>query len=187
MPGREAKMNMQLLGEDDIHRLEAAIDEADAACAPLKTFVLPGGSAQAAALHLARTVCRRAERAVLAIDDAPVRSEVAIYLNRLSDLLFRALARRANAAAGVDDVPWNSARGVTDRLRRLGGLSLVRFAGHLRREEAPGSMQTAHDGPDGNPELTCRIEIRSLLEIDHHHDRPKALWQRIEGATRRVR
>jgi cob(I)alamin adenosyltransferase len=110
VPGRETKMNMQLLGEDDIHRLETAIDEADAACAPLKTFVLPGGSAQAAALHLARTVCRRAERAVLAIDDAPVRGEVVIYLNRLSDLLF-ALARRANAVAGVDDVPWNPRSG----------------------------------------------------------------------------
>lgn len=106
VPGREAKLNMQLLGEDDIHRLEVAIDEADAACAPLKTFVLPGGSAQAAALHLARTVCRRAERAVLSIDDAPIRGEVVIYLNRLSDLLF-ALARRANAAAGIDDVPWS--------------------------------------------------------------------------------
>jgi cob(I)alamin adenosyltransferase len=105
VPGRENKLSMALLGATEIARLEAAIDEADAACAPLKSFVLPGGSPQAAALHVARTVCRRAERAVLALDDAPVRSEVVIYLNRLSDLLF-ALARRANLAAGVPDVPW---------------------------------------------------------------------------------
>jgi cob(I)alamin adenosyltransferase len=105
VPGRESKLHMKVLGEDDIHRLEAAIDEADAACEPLKTFVLPGGSPGAAALHLARTVCRRAERATLAIDDGPVRRDLLVYLNRLSDLLF-ALARRANAMAGVADVPW---------------------------------------------------------------------------------
>jgi len=106
VPGREAKLQMALLGESDIHRLEHAIDEADAACEPLKNFVLPGGSPQAAALHLARTVCRRAERATLAVDDGPVRPEAVVYLNRLSDLLF-AVARRANAIAGVSDVPWN--------------------------------------------------------------------------------
>jgi cob(I)alamin adenosyltransferase len=106
VPGRESKLSMALLAEVDIQRLEGAIDEADAACEPLKTFVLPGGSGQAAALHLARTVCRRAERATLAIDDGPIRPEVLIYLNRLSDLLF-ALARRANVLAGVSDVPWN--------------------------------------------------------------------------------
>jgi cob(I)alamin adenosyltransferase len=96
---------MTLIADDDVARLERAIDEADAACPPLKTFVLPGGSAQAAALHLARTVSRRAERAVLALDDAPPRSQIVVYLNRLSDLLF-ALARRANVEAKVDDVPW---------------------------------------------------------------------------------
>jgi len=106
VPGREAKLSMALLAEGDIERLERAIDEADAACEPLKTFVLPGGSPQAAALHLARTVSRRAERAALAIDDGPVRREVLVYLNRLSDLLF-ALARRSNVVAGTSDVPWN--------------------------------------------------------------------------------
>lgn len=105
VPGRESKLNMTPIGAADIHRLELAIDEADAACEPLKTFVLPGGSPQAAALHLARTVCRRAERAALAVDDGPVRSDVIVYLNRLSDLLF-ALARRANVIAKVSDVPW---------------------------------------------------------------------------------
>ena len=61
--------------------------------------------APAAALHHARTMCRRAERAVLSLEDAPARSTVVIYLNRLSDLLF-VLARRANHLAGVADVPW---------------------------------------------------------------------------------
>jgi len=105
VPGRESRLGMPLVGAADIERLERAIDEADAACAPLKTFVLPGGSPQAASLHVSRTICRRAERAVLAVEDAPPRRELVVYLNRLSDLLF-ALARRANVAAGVDDVPW---------------------------------------------------------------------------------
>ncbi len=105
VPGKEAKLSMKLIANEDAERLEHAIDEAEKELPPLKTFVLPGGSAQSAALHLARTVCRRAERAVLAIDDAKARTEVVIYLNRLSDLLFT-LARRANVVAGVEDVPW---------------------------------------------------------------------------------
>jgi cob(I)alamin adenosyltransferase len=105
VPGREDKLNMHLIGDEDVARLELAIDEAEKGLEPLKNFVLPGGSAQAAALHLARTVCRRAERGVLAIDDTPARREVVHYLNRLSDLLF-VLARHANVKAGVTDVPW---------------------------------------------------------------------------------
>ncbi len=105
VPGKEAKLGMKLLDGADAERLEHAIDDAEKELPPLKTFVLPGGSPQAAALHLARTVCRRAERAVLAVADAKPRGEIVIYLNRLSDLLF-VLARRANAHAGVADVPW---------------------------------------------------------------------------------
>jgi|SRR5580700_8785953 cob(I)alamin adenosyltransferase len=105
VPGRESKLNMALLGPAEVEQLERAIDEADAACPPLKNFVLPGGSAQAAALHLARTICRRAERSVLSMDDAPARHDLVVYLNRLSDLLF-ALARRANVVARIEDVPW---------------------------------------------------------------------------------
>ena len=82
-----------------------AIDAAEEGLAALQNFILPGGSAQAAHLHHARTVCRRAERAVLAIDDASPRAEVVIYLNRLSDLLFT-LARRENHERGVADIPW---------------------------------------------------------------------------------
>jgi cob(I)alamin adenosyltransferase len=105
VPGKESKLNVTLVGEADIARLERAIDEAESACTPLNAFILPGGCPLAAALHLARTISRRAERAVLRLDDAPARRDVVIYLNRLSDLLF-ALARRANASAGIADVPW---------------------------------------------------------------------------------
>jgi cob(I)alamin adenosyltransferase len=105
VPGREAKLGMALLSAADAERLEHAIDASEAHLAPLKNFVLPGGSAQAAHLHLARTVCRRAERAVLGIAEPSARREIVIYLNRLSDLLF-VLARRANAEAGILDVPW---------------------------------------------------------------------------------
>lgn len=105
VPGKESKLAMALIDGDDAARLERAIDDAEMDLTPLKTFVLPGGSPQAAALHLARTVCRRAERDVLSIDDAPARTDVVIYLNRLSDLLFT-LARHANVSAGVEDVPW---------------------------------------------------------------------------------
>jgi cob(I)alamin adenosyltransferase len=105
VPGREKNLKMDLIGDADIERLEHAIDASEASVEPLKNFVLPGGSAQAAALHLARCISRRAERAVLALDDAPARPAVVIYLNRLSDLLF-SLARRANHVAGVADVPW---------------------------------------------------------------------------------
>lgn len=102
--GKEDKLRMELVSDADAKRLEDAIDAATAATTPLKYFVLPGGSPQAAALHVARTVCRRAEREVLGLTP-PVRGEIVIYLNRLSDLLF-SFARQANAEAGVEDVPW---------------------------------------------------------------------------------
>lgn len=105
LPGKEDKLAMTLIAESDAERLEHAIDEVEKELPPLKTFVLPGGAPQAAALHLARTVCRRAERAVLTLEDIPVQTSSIVYLNRLSDLLFT-LARHANLKAGVDDVPW---------------------------------------------------------------------------------
>ncbi len=87
--------------------LEGEIDAMEAELVPLTTFILPGGTATAAALHLARTLCRRAERRVLAARDAgeDVSDPVAVYLNRLGDWLFVA-ARLANVRAGVADVPW---------------------------------------------------------------------------------
>ena len=107
IPGAEGKLKMALVGDEDIARLERAIDASEAAVPPLAYFVLPGGSPQSSALHLARCICRRAERAILAIEPvpAPPRGEIVIYINRLSDLLF-SLARRANVVAGVADVPW---------------------------------------------------------------------------------
>jgi cob(I)alamin adenosyltransferase len=95
-----------LLVEDDIAKLEAAIDELETELSPLKSFGLPGGSATASALHLARTVCRRAERSLVALAASePVRPEVLRYVNRLSDLLF-VMARSANRDEGLPDVPW---------------------------------------------------------------------------------
>jgi cob(I)alamin adenosyltransferase len=89
--------------QDAVDRLEQEIDSANATLPDLKSFVLPGGSERAARLYLARAVCRRAERAVLAVADTnPV---AAVYLNRLSDLLF-VLARAANAEAGVEGPLW---------------------------------------------------------------------------------
>jgi len=106
VPGKEASMKMRLLDDGDASRLERAIDEAEEGLPPLKSFVLPGGTAGAAALHVARTVARRAERAVLAASrQAPVRPAVLVFLNRLSDLLF-VLGRRVNHLAGVEDTPW---------------------------------------------------------------------------------
>ncbi|HJQ51093.1 MAG TPA: cob(I)yrinic acid a,c-diamide adenosyltransferase [Gaiellaceae bacterium] len=88
---------------DAVERLEEEIDKTNATLPDLKSFVLPGGSQRAAQLFLARAVCRRAERAVLAVSDAnPL---VAVYLNRLSDLLF-VRARAANAEAGVEEPLW---------------------------------------------------------------------------------
>jgi cob(I)alamin adenosyltransferase len=89
-----------------VAEMEEWIDDAERELAPLHAFVLPGGSAAAAALHVARTVCRRAERAVVALGAAEtVPPEALVYLNRLSDLLFT-LARLENRRAGCDEVLW---------------------------------------------------------------------------------
>lgn len=94
--------------DEAIERLEQEIDAANAALPDLKSFVLPGGTERAARLFLARALCRRAERAVLAVPDTnPL---AAVYLNRLSDLLF-VLARAANAEAGVDEPLWKPGSG----------------------------------------------------------------------------
>lgn len=87
--------------------LEQEIDRMEAKLAPLKTFILPGGTPAAAALHVARAVCRRAERRAVALSHVDmVRPEALRYLNRLSDLLF-VLARYANHQAGWPDTPWH--------------------------------------------------------------------------------
>lgn len=90
-----------------IEELEHQIDEGDAELEPLKAFILPGGSPKAAALHLARTVCRRAERRVVHLrrSEPDIPEIVVVYLNRLSDLLFT-LARVASRRAGAGEVTW---------------------------------------------------------------------------------
>ncbi len=89
-----------------IEEFERAMDDADRELAPLKAFILPGGSPKAASLHLARTTCRRAERSVVALaGNVEVPELFLVYLNRLSDLFFT-LARLANHRAGVGDVTW---------------------------------------------------------------------------------
>ena len=89
-----------------IVELESAIDAMEGELAPLTTFILPAGALAAAQLHVARTVCRRAERCVVTLqDDSPATRSTIAYLNRLSDYLFVA-ARFANLRAGVSDVPW---------------------------------------------------------------------------------
>ncbi|KQO45673.1 cob(I)yrinic acid a c-diamide adenosyltransferase [Methylobacterium sp. Leaf86] len=90
-----------------VKRIEADIDVLNAELSPLKSFVLPGGSAASAALHLARTICRRAERltvALAAVEGERVSPEALQYLNRLSDFLF--VASRTANANGADDVLW---------------------------------------------------------------------------------
>jgi len=104
---KHVNVGVSLLAEDDVVRLEHEIDALEGELGPLTTFVLPGGSPCAAWLHLARTVCRRAERSAVALcDHEPLRPELLRYLNRLSDLLFVA-ARHANFRANVADVPWH--------------------------------------------------------------------------------
>jgi cob(I)alamin adenosyltransferase len=106
VPGKEGKLPMRLIGAEDIERLEHSIDAWEATLPALQSFILPSGTRGGAALHLSRTVCRRAERRVLAASrGTEVRQEVLVYLNRLSDFLFVA-ARRANHAEGASEVPW---------------------------------------------------------------------------------
>ncbi len=106
----DAAANIPRVSAEDTIMLEQAIDSLEEGLEPLRQFILPGGHLAAAQLHLARTICRRAERWVISLAQTePINPEVQKYLNRLSDLLFTA-ARAANAHAGVADIPWNSPR-----------------------------------------------------------------------------
>jgi len=100
----------QMVGDGQVARLDALLEEWNANLAPLKEFILPGGSRAAAAAHLARAICRRAERSVVALGRAePVSANTRRYLNRLSDLLFVA-GRALNRHAGRGDVLWRHER-----------------------------------------------------------------------------
>jgi cob(I)alamin adenosyltransferase len=108
-PNQE-KMAEQLskarIGDERIAELERAIDECDDELEPLKAFILPGGTQKAAALHVARTVCRRAERRIVSLThDEDIPAIVVTYMNRLSDLLF-VLARVADKRGGGNEVTW---------------------------------------------------------------------------------
>ena len=89
----------------DIQRLEDAIDRCEAELPPLRRFILPGGTRAGAQLHLARTVCRRAERSIVSLGVDNIDRELLAYINRLSDLLF-VLARGVNHRAGQPEVEW---------------------------------------------------------------------------------
>ena len=102
------KTKIERIGSGEIDQLEAWIDQLEEHLPPLTAFILPGGSPAGAALHMARTVCRRAERETVALKQAdPVSDETVMYLNRLSDLLF-VLARFENHQAGAKETQWKA-------------------------------------------------------------------------------
>ena len=99
------RVNKAAITNAEVERLEQAIDRLETRVTPLRRFILPGGTHPGALLHLARTVCRRAERRVVGLGANAVEPLVVVYLNRLSDLLF-VMARAENRRAGVPDVEW---------------------------------------------------------------------------------
>ncbi len=104
-PGN-TKVKIPALAGQDVHALEKAIDEMDASLPAMKSFILPGGHQSVSFCHVARTVCRRSERLVIALNSQePVDSLLIQYLNRLSDYLF-VLARKMGQELKVDDTPW---------------------------------------------------------------------------------
>ncbi|NNE33854.1 MAG: cob(I)yrinic acid a,c-diamide adenosyltransferase [Rhodothermales bacterium] len=105
-----AKPTIPRISQAAVARLEAAIDEMEVDLPPLKSFILPGGSGAASSLHVARTVCRRAERMVTKLReeiDIDIEELIPIYLNRLSDLLF-VLARWVNYKGGQKEIEWHA-------------------------------------------------------------------------------
>ena len=102
-----ALAKLERVSDDDVRALEGWIDRREQDLAPLKRFILPGGTPLAAELHRARTVCRRAERRLVALaQHEPVEPRLVHYLNRLGDLLF-VVARWCNRRAGVEEIEWS--------------------------------------------------------------------------------
>jgi cob(I)alamin adenosyltransferase len=99
------RVKKALLGEADIARLEGWIDTLEATLTPLRRFILAGGTRAGGSLHVARTVCRRAERRMIALGPNAVDQNVLVFVNRLSDLLF-VMARAVNARAGAPEIEW---------------------------------------------------------------------------------
>lgn len=105
--GDKHEKKIQRIDEHHVEEAERWIDEIDDGNSPMKSFVMPGGTELASRLHVARTVCRRAERLMVGLSHAePISAAAIVYVNRISDLLF-AMARRVNKDAGVADVPWH--------------------------------------------------------------------------------
>jgi cob(I)alamin adenosyltransferase len=109
VPEKRDRLGIALIDDSAIASVETTIDQRTQELEPMREFILPGGCEEASFLHLARTVCRRAERRVVGLGEDNVRGEVLRYLNRLADLLF-VLARDANRRANVKDVPWRGVR-----------------------------------------------------------------------------
>lgn len=104
--GANNESKIQRIGEEHVQEVEKWIDEIDSANTPLTAFVMPGGTELASRLHLARTICRRAERQMIHLSHTePVGSSLIMYVNRVSDFLFAA-ARLVNKNSGVEDVLW---------------------------------------------------------------------------------
>jgi len=99
------RVEKAVIGDAAVERLEHAIDRLEETLPPLRRFILPGGSTAGAMLHLARTVCRRAERRVVALGADAVEPVLVVYLNRLSDLLF-VMARAVNHRSGIPETEW---------------------------------------------------------------------------------
>jgi cob(I)alamin adenosyltransferase len=105
-PEHEGKMNLPPLLDSDITTLEEAIDAMELELEPMRAFVLPGGDMQVSHCHIARCVCRRAERLATALhEEDPRHQRAVIYLNRLSDYLF-VLSRKITKDLGVVEIPW---------------------------------------------------------------------------------
>jgi cob(I)alamin adenosyltransferase len=106
-----SRVEKAVIGPEDVARLEGWIDTLEAGLAPLRRFILAGGSPAGALLHLARTVCRRAERRMVALGmtgsggAGGADPRLVMYVNRLSDLLF-VMARAVNARAGIPEIEW---------------------------------------------------------------------------------
>jgi cob(I)alamin adenosyltransferase len=99
------RVTKTVIAQADVEVLEQTIDRLEAELPPLRKFILPGGSVAGAQLHVARTVCRRAERRVVSLGRDAVETILVVYLNRVSDLLF-VMARAVNGRAGVSETEW---------------------------------------------------------------------------------
>ncbi len=105
-PFEVENLRVKRISKEDVEKIEKWIDEIDLRLEPLRNFILPGGTLLASFLHLARTVCRRAERRIVYLSEREkINTQIIPFINRLSDLLF-VLARYANKIENVPDVKW---------------------------------------------------------------------------------